>query len=596
MYADFTVPIPQERGRITRKTIKGTTYIYYQMSREYDPETQYTIPKATPIGKCSKEDMNLMIPNEKYLLFFPDAELPTEKNNAQRSGCLRIGTYIVLKKIIEDYHLDLMLEDIFGDDKGLFLDIAIYTIITENNAGQYYPEYAYNHPLFTKQMKIYSDTRVSEFTNEITRDQIRNFLEMWNEDHIKKDRIYVSYDSTNKTCQAGDIEFVEHGHPKVDVGKPMINYSIAYDHNNEDPLFYEMYSGSIVDISELRWMLQKASGFGYKNVGFILDRGYFGEENIRFMDKNGFAFVIMMKGMKNLVRELVLKNKGLFEESWEHNIPDHKVNGTTVKRPLFAKDEKDRYIHIYFSEEKRTTERRNFEEKIKQLEELFRQKENSIYEFPKACEKYFDPIYHVKGQEKTFLYARPRKDAIEEEIKVCGYFTIVTSSRMTAEEAIDLYRSRDASEKLFRGDKSYLGNKCYRVHSSESAQGKTFIEFVALIIRNRLYRYLKEQMKRSKKREYMTVPAAIRELEKIELIRQPNGDYVQDHAVTATQKEILKSFGMDAGTIRKKAYELNLELKGLKVEDKKNGQRKERIHRGKNRKTEAGRKRAERQV
>lgn len=34
--------------------------------------------------------------------------------------------------------------------------------------------------------------------------------------------------------------------------------------------------------------------------------------------------------------------------------------------------------------------------------------------------------------------------------------------------------------------------------------------------------------------------AAIRELERIELIRQNDGEYRMDYAVTATQKEILK--------------------------------------------------------
>lgn len=32
MYADFRVEIPNEVGKITRKTIKGTTYIYFSTS------------------------------------------------------------------------------------------------------------------------------------------------------------------------------------------------------------------------------------------------------------------------------------------------------------------------------------------------------------------------------------------------------------------------------------------------------------------------------------------------------------------------------------------------------------------------------------
>ena len=49
---------------------------------------------------------------------------------------------------------------------------------------------------------------------------------------------------------------------------------------------------------------------------------------------------------------------------------------------------------------------------------------------------------------------------------------------------------------------------------------KIFVEFVALIVRNRIYTKLKEELERNdEKSNYMTVPAAIRELEKIEMIR-----------------------------------------------------------------------------
>ena len=48
----------------------------------------------------------------------------------------------------------------------------------------------------------------------------------------------------------------------------------------------------------------------------------------------------------------------------------------------------------------------------------------------------------------------------------------------------------------------------------------------------------------------MTVPAAMKELDKIELIRQADGVYRLDHAVTATQKDILKAFNMTATSVK----------------------------------------------
>ena len=149
---------------------------------------------------------------------------------------------------------------------------------------------------------------------------------------------------------------------------------------------------------------------------------------------------------------------------------------------------------------------------------------------------------------------------INEEIRLCGYFVIITSEKMTAVQALDLYKGRDASEKLFRGDKSYLGNRSFRVHTNESVHAKIFIEFVALIIRNRFYSCLKEQMQKSGRKNYMTVPGAIRELEKIELIRQSDRGYRMDHAVTAVQKEILKAFNMTAANVRTQAAAINEEL------------------------------------
>ena len=58
----------------------------------------------------------------------------------------------------------------------------------------------------------------------------------------------------------------------------------------------------------------------------------------------------------------------------------------------------------------------------------------------------------------------------------------------------------------------------------------------------------------------MTVPASIRELEKIELIQQLDHRYRLNYAVTATQKEILKAFGINEVNVRKWASEISDEL------------------------------------
>ena len=561
MYLDFLVKIPFVQGKITRRKKKDAVYVEYEYDRIYDPVRQYTFPKRVTIGKLSETDPELMQPNQNFLKYFPDAELPETKNRTSRSSCLRVGAYFVLRKIIEEYNLVELLGGYFEQrDLGLFLDLAVYSIIAENNAAQYYPDYTFNHPLFTNGMKQYSDSTVSDFLNSVTDDQSTGFLNSWNETRNHREKIYISYDSTNKNCQAGDIEMVEFGHPKVDVGQPVFNYAVAYDTHNQEPLFYEKYPGSLNDISQLQFMLDKAFGYGYKKIGFILDRGYFSCENIQYMDKCGYSFVIMVKGMASLVNELVLEHKGTFESKRVNNIYEYGVYGKTVKHRLYAGDKKERYFHLYHSISKESAERAGIENRLNQMTLYLKKYQNKVKEFGPGFEEYFTLHYDEKTQ--AFVLPEERCSVVERELDLAGYFCIITSEKMSAKEAIELYKSRDTSEKLFRGDKSYLGNKSIRVYSEESARAKIFVEFVAMILRCKMYTKLKEEMKKlEKKPNYMTVPAALKELEKIEMVRQLDNVYRLDHAVTANQKTILNAFGLDANHIKYYASELSKELK-----------------------------------
>lgn len=103
---------------------------------------------------------------------------------------------------------------------------------------------------------------------------------------------------------------------------------------------------------------------------------------------------------------------------------------------------------------------------------------NQDYIFGKAYSHYFH--LHYNGKNGLFQFAEDRTGVIAWEDDLCGYFCIITSERMTAKDALCVYKSRDSSEKLFRRDKSYLGNRSERVYSDESTAAKIFIEFVAM--------------------------------------------------------------------------------------------------------------------
>ena len=572
MYLDAYVKVPEVKGKITFRTKGNTTYVEFEYDRVYSTEKQYTDVKRKTIGKLADEDKRIMQPNENFIKFFPDTELPEERDRSSRSCGLRIGTWVVIRKIVNEYKLtEILGRYLPWKDVGLFLDLAAYSIIEEDNRAQHYPAYAYSHPLFSEGMRIYSDSKVSEFLNTMDADTSVMFQNDWNAERNHRERIYFSYDSTSKICEAGDLRIVEVGHSKENVETDIFNYAIAYDTKNREPLFYEIYPGSINDMSQFQCTVEKAKGYGYKKIGFVLDRGYFSKDNIYQLEDSGYSFVMMLKGKADLVQKWVLENKGSFETSRSCNIPAYQVYGKTIEKKLFGTDKKPRYIHLYHSSSLEADERTGVEKKINQLTAFLNSHINQFRDFGPGMETYFE-LHYDENAKKTgkkdkdtaessarkFVFFEEKMPVIELELKLCGYFVIVTSEKMTAKEALEIYKGRDASEKLFLSDKTFLGNHCLRIGSDESATSKIFIEFVALIIRNRMYNYLKDEMKEmATKPNYMTVPAAIRELDKIEMSRQLDGVYRFDHAITAKQKTILKAFGLTDANVKYRAQEIS---------------------------------------
>lgn len=131
------------KDKIITKKKGGATYILYQYGSEYNQDKKFAVTQMTLVGKMSSNDPTLMFPNEKFQVYFPDAEIPEKLPYAYRSCCLKIGSCIIIQKVIDEYKLRPMLTKRFGDDTGLILGLVAYPVVEEENAGQYYPDFAF---------------------------------------------------------------------------------------------------------------------------------------------------------------------------------------------------------------------------------------------------------------------------------------------------------------------------------------------------------------------------------------------------------------------------------------------------------------------
>ena len=529
--------------------VNGKKYVYKITDKRYLKEKKYNEDKRVCIGRM--EDDIFMIPNARCREMFPellvqeDAQAPVP----ECSDVLKVGAYIAIDRVLEQTGLGEIIDNVYEGDSDMIKDVAAYMINSEDSVMQHFPSYEFEHPLFMPYQV--NDSSVCEMLKRHTIAEHDRFLAEWNDIHAEKDGIYISYDSTNMNSAATGIEMLEFGHSKDDDSEfPQVNVSLAFDQDDATPLFYEIYPGSIIDNSQCSVMVEKARKYGYKKIGFILDRGYFSGENIRYFEKNGFEFIMMAKGNAKFLKPVMKAIKIHHKLAPSLYIDEYDVFGTTVKKKLYEKDTRERYIHVYYDEV------RGAEQRMSVIRRF------SVYdkELAKMCEKKLTRKHNLKKYEKyynmqfisDYLVSFRRKDReIEKELEKCGYFVIITSEEMTAQEAIAKYRNRDSTEKQFMTEKSFLGGDTWRVHSDESLESKQLTSFVALIVRNEIFKSVSGL--RAKDRKRYTVPAVIRELDRIIMTRDRNGKFSMRYALTATQKMILKQLEIDQAYVKKMA-------------------------------------------
>lgn len=185
----------------------------------------------------------------------------------------------------------------------------------------------------------------------------------------------------------------------------------------------------------------------------------------------------------------------------------------------------------------------------KKADEKIRRKEDMV-----SYEKLFKLKYDKNGYLESY---KRNENAIQKEIDKLGYFVIVTSKEMTAVEALDIYRQRDSVEKIFRMLKTGLEYDTFRVHSQDSLESKTYVMFIASIVRNYLFQELKKVSKTENNKKNYTVPVVISELEKIILVKNSKDIYIRRYGLTKRQRKILGQFGITESYLNKVADKVN---------------------------------------
>ena len=263
MLKDTLVTIPKNTRE---KPQNGNVYIYHVIESVYDPAKRYNTDKRICIGK--KYNDTKMYPNDNYFKYYDSPEEYLVEA-PEFSDCIKVGAMMTFDRELSNLGISNLLSFIIPENSDIFKDLIYYYTFGFNTATQYYKYFIREYYSYCN--KIYSDSQISRIINTLTDDNISSFLSGWNNLKEEKGEILIDFDGTNMNSSISESSLAEYGKPKDDEGLPQINLSYAIDHNTGMPLFYELYPGSITDMSQTKIMIDKAKNYGYsdKNITFI---------------------------------------------------------------------------------------------------------------------------------------------------------------------------------------------------------------------------------------------------------------------------------------------------------------------------------------
>jgi transposase len=187
------------------------------------------------------------------------------------------GNILLFEKIVETTGLGKILQSCFSADYKEMLALACYEIMEAS------PGYLFHYWLEEQNMKgtksLYSSD-ISKLHESIGRDQKGRdqFMRQWISALAPIKGIY--YDITSFSSYSTKIDFVEWGYNRDKETLPQINLGMVCCQERGLPFFYNVFPGSIVDVSTLKNLLKYLEEYRLKEITLIMDRGFFSTSNV----------------------------------------------------------------------------------------------------------------------------------------------------------------------------------------------------------------------------------------------------------------------------------------------------------------------------
>jgi len=290
------VPLPQ-RG-IVRYKNKDTIYAYH-ITRIYRNEKGKPTNDRVSIGKIDNET-GMLIPNRNYYEIY--ASSSEQSRQPQIESIKSYGVTYAIDGLLNELGLIEIMRRKFPKHADQIIALAEY-MLCEGNVMSYYEDW-YDEVYPHGNVKL-SSADISRVFQAIDYKSRMDFFRIWI--YARDQSEYIAYDVTSVSSYAKGIEALEWGYNRDKESLPQINFALYYGQQSMLPLYYCVYPGSVPDKTHLEYMLRDNELIGCKGIKYVMDRGFFSADNLRFMTEAGTRFIISVPNSTLFAKELIDK-------------------------------------------------------------------------------------------------------------------------------------------------------------------------------------------------------------------------------------------------------------------------------------------------
>ena len=266
----------------------GNSVYVYEVTSYWDPQKKQARQKRTYLGKKDPATGEVRRPR---------SHLPRHAKD--------YGNVYLLHQIARQLGLTAILQRVFPDHANTLLALVAFEI---SEAAPLYLFAPWAEQTYLEQVRPLTSGELTTFTQQLGQmdGAQEEFFCRWAKRRSPVQTIV--FDITSLSSYATLVNEVEWGYNRDHEHLPQLNLGIVYAEEEHLPLYYQLYPGSICDVSTLPNIVEYLRALGLMPNLFVMDRGFYSAANLTTMAQHALHFLIPLPRRVTLFSDLLIQH------------------------------------------------------------------------------------------------------------------------------------------------------------------------------------------------------------------------------------------------------------------------------------------------